>query len=332
MNSTLLARDIAVQPEILRQALPRLEAAAAAVRPDRDRPIWICGCGDGTFAGEAMAGVFRSCGWDFRPRTAAALLWDARVRPGDTVVSLSISGGTRRTVEAAQRAATIGARTIAVTLDPDSPLAAACDAVITLPYTPISRKIPHSLDYTMLIAALAAIAGAHASDLAARAAEILKAEVTTAREAVRGLSDTARFFFLGAGPALGSAGYGAAKMHEAGGLAAWAIESENVAHGANFMMRPGDLAVLLGGRSAGDARTATLADGLRTMGLAVSKSALAAAVDDPLEAVLRATFHVQTLCLAVAEARALDVTDPGRGTAAAEVQKAWFSWRSGQRG
>ena len=140
-------------------------------------------------------------------------------------------------------------------------------------------------------------------------------------------SRDARFFFLGCGSALGSAGYAAAKLHEAGGLPAFALESENVAHGAHFMMRPGDHATLLGDGGPGDRRTAALADGLRQLGLSVSSAgfrepALSGGVRQPLCGPSAST-------LAVAEAFDLDVTRPGGDGPAAAVQSEWFAWRQG---
>lgn len=75
-----------------------------------------------------------------RPASAAEMLWDADIRRGDTVVGISISGSTRRTVEAIAAAAAKGARTLAITLKTDNVLPLAAGAVLPLPYTPISRR------------------------------------------------------------------------------------------------------------------------------------------------------------------------------------------------
>lgn len=52
---------------------------------------------------------------------------------GDVLLAISGSGTTRRTVEDAQAAAKLGVKVIAVTSKPESPLAAAADAVIVVP-------------------------------------------------------------------------------------------------------------------------------------------------------------------------------------------------------
>jgi fructoselysine-6-P-deglycase FrlB-like protein len=148
-----------------------------------------------------------------------------------------------------------------------------------------------------------------------------------AREIASGLPPDARFFFLGAGSALGSANYGAAKMHEAAGMPAWSFEAENFGHGAQFMLRPGDHAILCGSGGPGDARTDALADGLVQLGVSVSRFGLPA-TGDTLLAAMQAALACQAFCLAVAERFDLDVSDPGRGSAAAEVQRGWFGWTS----
>ncbi len=52
---------------------------------------------------------------------------------GDVLLAISGSGTTRRTVEDVQAAAKLGVKVIAVTSKPESPLAAAADAVIMVP-------------------------------------------------------------------------------------------------------------------------------------------------------------------------------------------------------
>lgn len=55
------------------------------------------------------------------------------VRDGDTVVAVSGSGTTAGTVRVAEQAQSVGAQVLAVTTDPQSPLAAAADAVLHVP-------------------------------------------------------------------------------------------------------------------------------------------------------------------------------------------------------
>lgn len=329
-SRALMQRELDEQPDILGRAAAVLSDTAAAIRPRKDRPLRVGGCGDSLFAAQAMARHFRVNGFDMRPVSAAEMLWDSDIRAGDTVVGLSVSGTTRRTVEAITAAKSVGAHTVALTLRADSALAQAADSVLVLPYTPISRAIPHGLDYHVTLVALAALAGpVDPPTVAGLFGHQTPRLLREARNIARGLSREARFFFLGGGAALGSAGYGAAKLHEAGGIPAWSFEAENFCHGPQFMLRRGDHAVLCGSGGPADARTAALRAGLERLGVSVSEAGLDGGRDAPLLTALHAALSTQALCLAVADARDLDVTDPACGTAAADVQRDWFGWPAG---
>ncbi|TJZ90179.1 SIS domain-containing protein [Paracoccus gahaiensis] len=327
-SHALLLRELSEQADVI-------SAAALQMNPpqlDRKRPVWIGGCGDSLFAAQALAIHFQQLGLGMRPCSAAEMLWDAPITAEDTVVGISISGSTRRTVEALSAASAHGARTIAVTLGPQSPLASVASEVVILPYKPISRAIPHGLDYQITLLALGLLAGPVDKDaIAEMLRETWPQALQDARAVIAQVPAGARFVFLGGGAALGTAGYGAAKLHEAGGLTAFAFEAENFAHGAQYMLRAGDHVVLCasGGRS--DPRTFSMQEGLAEMGATVSMAGTfgAAALDqDGLHNAMRAALDVQCLCLALAEARSLDVTDPGQGSPAAKVQRDWFSWQS----
>lgn len=325
-SRALMQRELIEQPVILAAAASALSEAAARIRPPENRSIWIGGCGDSLFAAQAMAFHYRSLGWDIRPASAAEMLWDADIGADDTVVGISISGSTRRTVEAIAAAARKGTQTIAVTLKAESDLARAAGDVLLLPYQPISRAIPHGLDYHVTLLALAALVGeVEGSQIQAMFERRTAAALDHARGVAEKLPTDARFFFLGGGAALGSAGYGAAKMHEAGGLPAWSFEAENFAHGAQFVARPGDHAVLCGAGGPADGRTLAMRGGLERLGLTVGHAGFSGETD-PLLIAFEAALYCQALCLAIAEVRDLDVTDPAQGSAAAEVQRDWFGW------
>jgi fructoselysine-6-P-deglycase FrlB-like protein len=181
----------------------------------------------------------------------------------------------------------------------------------------------------MTLLALGALLGLQATALRAAVSAVAAEDAPMRNAAERiaaGLTRDTRFFFLGCGSALGSAGYAAAKLHESGGLAAFALESENVAHGAHFMLRPSDHATLIGDGGPADHRTAALADGLRRLGLNVSSVGFC---EPALSAVFTAALWAQRLSLAAAEALGLDVTRPGGDSPAAAIQSEWFTWRQG---
>lgn len=328
-SHALMRRELDEQPRIIAEAAGRLSADAARLGLASGMPLFAGGCGDSLFAAQAMTRHFRLNGRTLWPTSAAEALWETGFGAGDVFAAVSISGSTRRSVEAVRRARAADARTIAITLNPESVLATEADALLCLPYAPISRAIPHGLDYQMTLLALGALAGEiDGAALARMLKDATPALLNEARGKVAAMPEEGRFFFLGAGAALGSAHYGAAKLHEAGGLPAWSFESENFAHGAQFMLRPGDHVMLCGSGGPGDARTAMLRDGLDRLGCSVSMAALQDGDADGLAAAMRAGLAAQALCLAVAEARGLDVTDPADGSGAAEVQRDWFGWTS----
>lgn len=328
----LMRQELDVQPGLLPEVAVALDAAAAPLRSSGGGTVRAGGCGDSLFAAEALAPHFRAAGHAFRSASAAELLWEGEVAAGDTVIAISISGSTRRTVEAVASARARGARTIAVTINDASALAEAADATLTLPYTPISRAIPHGLDYHVTLLALAALAGPLGdTDVGPLFAEATPQARAAAADVTATLSPEARFVFLGGGPAArGTAAFAAAKLHEAGGLPAASFEAENFGHGAQFMLRPGDHVGLFGAGGPADARTLALADGLRRLGCAVTQAGFVPceAPHAPLRAALLGALHAQAFCLAVAERLDLDVTDPARGGPAAQVQKDWFGWRA----
>ncbi|SPJ24569.1 SIS domain-containing protein [Palleronia abyssalis] len=325
-SHALMRRELDEQPCTLAEAAAPLSETAARIRPPKNRTIWLGGCGDSLFAAQSLTHLYRAKGWTVRAASAAQMLWSGEIEAGDTVVAVSISGSTRRTIEAVASAGKTGARTVAVTLKTDSALARTADDVLPLPYEPVSRAIPHGLDYHVTLLALAALAGEiDGPSIRAMFERRTEAALDQAQSAATDLSPEARFFFLGGDAALGSAGYGAAKLHEAGGLPAWTFEAENFAHGAQFMLRPGDHAVLCGSGHVADSRTLAMKDGLRRLGLSVSHAGFAGE-EGPLLVALEAGLFCQTLCLALAEARGLDVTDPARGSDAGAVQNDWFGW------
>ncbi len=331
-SRALMLRELDEQPRILGAVAEPLRELAKDIQLDKDRPVWIGGCGDSLFAAQALALHFRRHGWDMRPASAAEMLWDADIRAGDAVVGISMSGSTRRTVEALTAAVERGARTVAVTLNAGSALAQAAAQVLPLPFVPISRAIPHGLDYHVTLLALAALAGpVDGAAIGQMFQTETPAALNRAGGVARSVSDDARFFFLGGGSALGTANYGAAKLHEASGIPACAFEAENFAHGAQFMLRRGDHVVLCGAGGPADVRTAAMRDGVARLGVSVSAAGpldADASQGYPLFAALQAALAAQCLCLAVAEVRDLDVTDPGQGSSAADVQRDWFGWRA----
>lgn len=330
MLNEMMAREIAAQPQVMADCSGPLSARISSIATPQRR-VFAGGCGDSAFAPKALGGVFAALGLEIEPKTSMELASFTRFETGDSVILTSISGGTKRTVEAAQAAAKAGARVIALTCNGDSALARAADDAIVLPFTPLSRKTPHTLDYSVTLLALVQLAlqwsGRQSGDVAASlgaAPDLLKASKQEAEKIASTVKPGAKLVLLGAGPDLGTAEYGAAKFHEAGGLLAIAAETENFIHGMNFMLEPQDILLALAGSAAGKRRgaqiTAAFSDYLACSHLLGDDTNRT--WEEAWKSTLSLTFTLQHLCLFVAEKFALPLEQPRAGRDTGELHLA----------
>lgn len=319
----MMAREIDAQGELLARVQPQIAACADEIARPAGR-IFAGGCGDSAFAPRALSAVFQALGQPFLSRTSMELSAFTNLEASDCVILSSISGGTKRTVEAANVARHAGARVIAITCNAESALAKAADETMLLPYQPLSRKTPHTLDYTVTLLALVELARSFAGKPADATRHILDAipsVLSSAKQSATpislGYEAGRKLVILGAGPDLGTAEYGAAKFHEAGGLIAIAAETENFVHGMNFMLEPYDTLIALGGTVAGLRRARQIAEALKgwlfnchvfpagEAGFDVWQNAFSAVLD--------ATFLLQCTCLAIADKLSLPLEEPRAG-------------------
>jgi fructoselysine-6-P-deglycase FrlB-like protein len=319
----LMAAEIAAQAEILPQCVEPIAKRIAAIAPPTAR-ILAAGCGDSAIAPAALGEVFAALGIEIAVCTSMALAGFTRLKKTDTVILSSISGGTRRTVEAAQTARANGARVIALTCRSGSLLDRAADETIVLPYSPLSRSTPHTLDYTVTLLALTQLALEWSGRSAIEVGPVLEvlprsldAARRRAQEIALRVTTEGKLFILGAGPELASAEYCAAKFHEAGGLIAIAAETENFVHGMNFMVEPADAILALGGNAPGLRRGREITDSFRDFVAAAEVIVPEAVAGEgwrrAFGGLLSTTFVLQQLCLAVADRKALAVEQPRAG-------------------
>lgn len=319
----MMRREIAAQAEVLAECLRPLTSRVAGIpRPEG----WILagGCGDSAFAPAALKGFFDALGIQLEATTAMQLAGFTKFIAGDAVVLSSISGNTRRTVEAAHVAKSSGARVVAITCGETSPLARESDDTIVLPFTPLSRATPHTLDYLVTVEALAVL-GLHwigesadpLYDLFALMPKWSEAAKDFAEDAVAAIDPAGKIFLLGGGPDLATAGYGAAKFHEAGGIPAIAAETENFVHGMNFMAEPPDSLFAIATFPLSIRRGAEVAANFRSF--LTSANLIEPEPFEPggwqssIAALLSTTLKVQHLCLAYATRFGLDVMAPRAG-------------------
>ncbi len=336
-------REIEAQPRVLAELLPTLRSNLLRLESQPGR-VLAGGCGDSFFAAYTLSGIFDELAIPYAPATAQELVSYANIARDDLVILISISGETARTVEAAHVATRAGAYTLAITRNPVSSLARASRSTLVLPYQPISRKTPHTLDYTVTLLALALTAEQVAGqtlDALAQLPELMGTAIANlvepAEAAARGVTERTKFFFLGAGPHRGTAMYGAAKFHEAGGLIALHEETENFVHGMNFMLEPGDVVSLIAPLDSALYRAQELVNGLNELGAVVVSHGDA---DIGAQHILRlpqvprnlfpflACLGPQLLCYAVAQTLRLDLEQQRAGRAHgvqhAAVQKQWM--------
>ena len=228
------------------------------------RQIILLGSGDSYFAAQAVAPAIRA--WTGLPVSAmlameAARYVDAGVPPlagrnrGLLVVSISSSGEAARVVEATQRLRKLGALTLAVTANAESRLGLSAERILGIAI-PSSTNAPGTRSYVASMLAGYSIGLRLAEVLMTMTmdeANALRAEITglgdQLGEASRisagpilKLSETWQQFrtadVLGSGPALASAGYGAAKLVEAAGVHATAQDAEEFHHLNYFVAAP----------------------------------------------------------------------------------------------
>jgi fructoselysine-6-P-deglycase FrlB-like protein/translation initiation factor 2B subunit (eIF-2B alpha/beta/delta family) len=321
MINEMMAREIAAQPQVLAQCIAPLAEAIRMIERPTGR-IFAGGCGDSAFAPKALGGVFAALDIEIEPKTSMELASFTRLRSGDTVILSSISGGTKRTVEAAVVARDAGARVIALTCNRGSALDVTANETIILPFTPLSRKTPHTLDYAVTLLALGQLAlhwrglsPGEAGAVVASLPEILTAGERQAAEIATRMNSGGKIVLLGAGPDIGTAEYGAAKFHEAGGLIAIAAETENFIHGMNFILEPQDTLLALASNAAGLKRGKQVVDAFKDFLAQAEVIGQPAEVDwwNTWRSTLSGTILLQQICLALAERRALPLEEPRAG-------------------
>jgi len=182
---------------------------------------------------------------------------------GWLVIGISSSGEVARTVEALEQAHLAGARTLALTCTPNSSLTQTADVSIVaeLPALPVG---PGLISYLAALLGVLAIGASLASgdgrrrlpdllgELPERMAGALDPQLDQGRAYADAVADSAQGVFLGSGPAFGAAGFAAAKVIEACGLAYHAQDVEEWAH-LEYFQEPADTPTWIltsGGREA----------------------------------------------------------------------------------
>jgi glucosamine--fructose-6-phosphate aminotransferase (isomerizing) len=319
--------DMAAQPDVLRGLTARRPELVEALAGPDPAGVVIVARGSSDYAAifaryllEVVTG---------RPVALAApslvTLYGGELRlDGWLALGISQSGRTPEIVTVLERYGAAGARTVALTNDPDSALAAAADVQVELGAGE-ERAVPATKTFTGQLAAVALVAEALGPvpwgeadwERLPDTVEELLGDPAPAERAAEALGDAGEMIAVGRGYLMCVALEAALKLREATGVRAEGWSAADFRHGPVTVAR-GDiplLAVSAAGPAAADVEE--LAAGLERSGTRVLRLADAPAADlpypsglaEPLSAV-PATIRAQQLALALALSRGIDPDEP----------------------
>jgi glutamine---fructose-6-phosphate transaminase (isomerizing) len=319
--------DMAAQPEVVRALVARRSAIVGSLAGEQPAGVVIVARGSSDYAAifaryllEAATG---------RPVALAApslvTLYGAEPRlDGWLAIGISQSGRTPEITTVLERYRSGGARTVAITNDPASPLAIAADVELGLGAGD-EAAVPATKTFSAQLIAVALVAealgpvpwGEDDLDGLAGAVEQLLADPGPADRAAAALGDAGELVAVGRGYLMCVALEAALKLREATGMRAEGWSAADFRHGPKTVAR-GDiplLAVSASGPAAADVEE--LAGELARAGTRVLRLAdrpdadlpYAAGLPEPLCA-LPATVRAQQLALALALLRGIDPDEP----------------------
>jgi glucosamine--fructose-6-phosphate aminotransferase (isomerizing) len=256
-ENTMIAQVVSL-PEMIRSEFETIDKRVRLLMNHDEclsvKRVVITGCGDSHMAGLAAELAFEQiAGIPTEPMRAmkggryAAPYVLSHYPQNPLVVGISVSGTVARTREAVQLFAQQGRPTVAITGNPDSPLAQASDKVIDCnipeyPFAPGVRSYRMSLLALYLLAIrLGEVQDRYSQNEAKvlrqnllRTADAIEATIEAVNEKTlelaKAVADEKSYVFIGDGPNFSTALFGAAKVIEAAGVHAMGQESEEWAH------------------------------------------------------------------------------------------------------
>jgi glucosamine--fructose-6-phosphate aminotransferase (isomerizing) len=257
-NENSMIAQVKSLPEMIRSEFGALDRQVRLLMNHDEclsvKRIVITGCGDSHMAGIAAELAFEQiAGIPTEPMRAmksgryAAPYRLSHYPHNPLVIGISVSGTVSRTREAVGLFSKQNLPTVAITGNPDSPLAQAADKVIdcSIPEFPFA---PGVRSYRMSLLALYLLAirlGEVQDRFSQDEAKILRQNLLNTADAIeatieavdeksfelaQAVADEKSFVYIGDGPNFGTALFGAAKAIEAAGVHAMGQESEEWAH------------------------------------------------------------------------------------------------------
>lgn len=195
--------------------------------------------------------------------------------------AISYSGETVRTLEACYAAKSSGSKLVTMTRDPNSSMARMADHVIEnlseLEDSNCRTGSFQSMHLTFLLLALAMGEDSPTSPLSFKVLNGIRDLIPVLRKFVDAsdhemkdlsgkLSNTRRYYFLGAGVGLSVAHYAAAKIYETFSAPAIVAEMEQFCHCEIFSTDPGDTVVIIAQKGSSYSRAVEVADAVHKIG------------------------------------------------------------------
>jgi glucosamine--fructose-6-phosphate aminotransferase (isomerizing) len=295
MTENNMIAQVESLPDLIRTELKPLDVRVRRLLDHNEylsvKRIVITGCGDSHMAGLAAELAFEElAGIPTEPMTAMqaaryGMVYQPKSFPRNPLVlGISVSGVVARTREAVAIARAEGALTVAITANPNAPLAQAAEKMLdcTIPsfaFAPGVRSYRISLLALYLLAIrLAEVAGRLSQDEANALREELKgvadaieatieANNQRIRELAEAVADQRDFVFVGDGPNYATALFSAAKLIEAAGRHAVGQDTEEWAHLQYFVkVDPKTPTFMISPGARGHERAAELVEPLKRIG------------------------------------------------------------------
>lgn len=298
MSAANMIAQVESLPELIRTEFDALDARVRRLLNHEEylsvKRIGLTGCGDSHMAGvaselafEQLSGVPTDAMTAMQAGRYAAPYFDRSFTRNPLVVGISVSGTVARTREALIMARNAGALTVAVTGNPESPLAGVAEKVLGC-VVPDFAPAPGVRSYRISLLALYLLA-IRVAEIKGRlsqeeanglrgqlkgTADAIEATIAAIRGPVRQLAEAAArehyFVFVGDGPNYATALFSAAKLMEAAGRHAVGQETEEWAHLQYFVNdAPSTPTFLISPGGRGHARVAELIEPARRIGRTV---------------------------------------------------------------
>jgi glucosamine--fructose-6-phosphate aminotransferase (isomerizing) len=313
--------DMCEQPDVLARFTDRWDSVASQVRallgdtPPRAVVTLARGSSDNA---AVLAGYLIERAAGVPVASGSLSLWTRYGHAGDyrdvLAVGVSQSGGTPEIAQSLHRMRECGARTIALTNDPDSPLALAAQLCVPLG-AGVERAVPATktvtaqfLGVACLAAALGGVRPQALAQLPAAVADVL-ADPDPAARLARRWRDCATLLVVARGSLLAAAAETALKVRETAGMLAVGTSSADLLHGPIAAVAAGTPVLLTDADPATGEDLADVARRLEAVGADVQRLSPTPDVGAALQPIVE-TVRGQQLALELALARGLSPDSP----------------------